>query len=309
LTWGFQVNFCLCTALVLLFLAAGLAESERTDFLRLVAQGLCLVMLPLCGIFGLVYATGLAAWLLTRGCARWWLRGSRQGTLEIGLATAALLGAAVGLALLPEPSAAYHSHHAGQVIQGTLNMLTTSIGPLGRGARPVSTILLVALSGWAGYLAWRAPSEGNRRSVLGAVMAVLGSSWLLALTIAYGRSGHGPDTTLQSRYGILMAPLPVCLYLALNLASRRMDQRRANLLVVALLVGLMSVNGRKGLRDGRTRQEWMNQVVQAVQRGEPARAIGERFSAQLQASPEEIQRHFEHLRLAGLPPYASTKHR
>jgi hypothetical protein len=214
LLMGYQLCFVLFTVLVTLLGVVAMRTTPENAFRSGVGAGLLLLLLALCGLFGLVVIPPVVVWLLylaavvRRGEPRW------KAAVLVGLA-------AVSVGYLALYFVGYHrpAHHpppgeggiaialvAGQTLAMAPGISLAAVWPavfagmLGLGA---ATLGVLVRSG-------RDPA--NRPAVVG-LIAVAAGVVGLALAIGIGRAGLGDDRGLWSRYSLLMWPLLGLAYL------------------------------------------------------------------------------------------------
>ena len=238
---GFALNLVL-TAWISYALIAVLARtSERPRWMSVIAIGISLVILPLCGGSGLVMLPPLILWFASYLC--WgWRSGREPGgwARAFGLSSLMACSAVVALYLVDYVKPAHHpsAPSLSAVASTTLEFLSLSVCPSVPGYWKAAALTVVALVAVAlirlTVVAVRLPHERPRALGLAAVIfSIIG----VAVSVGVSRSGFGPGAGLASRYVCLAAPLLSALYVTWLIYTPARAQRalQASLLLVVCL--------------------------------------------------------------------------
>ncbi len=205
LLWGWQVQFLSSTVLSGLVLLVIVQSGRRVKLHTGLVTGICLLLLPLCGVNGLALVPPLALWLIYLAASQWRSRDPHakgKSILTLGLAASALL--LVGLYLVGYEMVPHSPASRGLigVLKTGVGFLTIGLGPGTQSIWPFSGLgglglLLATALGLA--IVWRCnPQERHR--VLGFVL-FLGAMASLGLSL-----GVGGRYGLETRYVTLAIP-------------------------------------------------------------------------------------------------------
>lgn len=272
---------------ILLFLALLAAHGARLTPVPGLLAGLGLLLLPLCGAYGLPYTPPLACWLgyavLRRAhpapALRWLLLPFALGALVIG-----------GVYLVGYQSDNYNtpSSDIGTTVRAALGLAGCSFGVgvtrlgdwLGPGASAWSLPLWVGLGVWTTVLAavvvlarvWSVnPAERPRAAGL---LLFLASTAALALGTAYFRGG-GLEVASVPRYAALVLPALCCLYLVSEVYAPAAGKRVLQVGLLLLAAALIPLNTRAGLEFGRYCQESERAFLADLYSGVPGLLLAE----------------------------------
>jgi hypothetical protein len=194
------------------------------SFAVAVLSGLCLVMLPLCGVPGLVYVPALAIWLGFAGVLHWRsaARHAKRSALVIwGLMSTALLLAVLYFVGYQEPAQHLPTWQSGTTIlsfirgwlKTTWQFLSGGFGPAAEPSWPYSGLMMVGLvlltTGMLLMAAKGARRVEDRFRAVALVFFMV-AIICLALSVGVGRRGYG----FTLRYFLLAAPVLCWVYLA-----------------------------------------------------------------------------------------------
>jgi hypothetical protein len=245
---GFQVGFAMSVALACVWLLSALSWCERRQPVSLKWMGIALVLLPLCGAHGLVYAPplGLAALWLARSAPRF-------ARVYIALTVAAswvITAAYFRNYASPEE----HPHSAGVVASSriALEVLSLGWGWVGQMTWPASGLLMATFVFATAVLilvSVRVQPEDRERLL--AFAAVAAGTITLALGIGWGRSGFGPLAGFAVRYGILMLPLMAAGYLVWVRNGGRLCGSLVPMAMFTMSCLFLTQHCRTGLAEGR----------------------------------------------------------
>lgn len=299
---GFQISFAMSAGLVCVWLLAALFWYQHHERAGLKWMGVALVLLPLCGAHGLVYAPAL-------GVASIWLARSAQRFVRVYVVacavTAWLLCAAYFRNYL---SPEHHPHSAGLIdsLQISLEVLALGWGWVGQMIWPFSGVLVAALVLVTGITVAANMKNAQESDLCIAFFAVALSCILLAIGIGWGRSGFGPLAGFAVRYGILMLPLMAVCYLAWVRLGGRLTASLVPMAFFTVSCLFLTQHCRTGLSEGRQYSEQMRAFAMDLQAGRSAEEMSLRHGKLYPDSSVFAQR-LQCLRAAGIPRYSAPK--
>lgn len=301
--WAFQVGFIaplvLSGILLLIIVRKRPPLSARTALLF----GSSLVLLPFCGASGIVFVVPGTCWFVYCGVATWTeglSMNRRTGILVLGLSMLALL--LVGLYFV-----GYNRTPHGRatpdlwtMLRVSLEFLTTSYGPLARGAWPYVALvigILVVVSGGGLILAWF--KEPRQRSQSLGLLLFMASIAGLGLGVGSGRPGG-----FAARYVSLALPMLFCIYFMSQLfygSCRQFIQ----LVLFTLISSAWLANMNAGATFARDRHQALTAFEADISSGTPGRMLAERYQKTLNQirSVEFLEQHLYKLHKAGIEPY------
>ncbi len=285
-TWTFDFQFqFVATTLILGGFALLMLPDRRPRELGAIAPAALVPLLPLCGANGLLMAAPLTAWLLLDAFGLW--RRETGGFRRLAVAQAA--GAALTTVIVICYFRGWKVSNFGRTIHPALRpfartafqMITigfgTAVTAYWRWCAVVvaaSTILVVGALGseWA-RRRWDRPVIAQLAAIVAAVAVCLG--------VAFGRSASGGAAGLQSRYVTLGLCLPLAVYLAAQLAGRRVRRAVGGLFLVMTLA-LLWGNVGAALASARAFNANVARLRKALRAGESLPQISrETFSKQI----------------------------
>lgn len=269
--WSFEIQFVLSTLLAGTAFLVVLTGPARLTFRAALLGGGCLLLLPLCGLNGLLYVPGLMVWF---GLAAWRSRHeSSRRRLILFLCVGALPLLLSGYYFVGYQRA--FAVTAGVTVRDHLaTMLQFLAYGFGQGAAeswPISGIVSAALFASAGALLVLALLFGTPRDRVRAVGLTLffATFLLLAVAIGAGRSSFGPTAGFSARYSVLSVVGVCCLYLIWEIHGLPAGRSLARVLLFTLvLVGLAS-STQEGYREARGHRERMLALESDLRAGEP----------------------------------------
>jgi hypothetical protein len=302
---GFQVQFVSSTVLAgCLLVIIALARDRLTPGAALLA-GLCLLMLPLCGMNGLALVPALALWFGYSGVLCWRSpgpNGKRQGLLLLAFAVAALL--LVGLSFIDWNGPAHESPKWWRLTDlWSVLIRTTEVLGVSYGLeyfwcrfREFATLVLLLLSVAMLVLVWCAqPRERFRASGL---LLFLGAMGCLALTIGWGRPTQG----VAPRYVTLMAPVLCGVYLAWGIYGASSVGRLLQMCLFIFACLVFLPNLRAGFSGATAMSEPLEPSWRDLLAGEPLPMIVGRYGSVL-TDEESLDQSLQALKQAGVWPY------
>jgi hypothetical protein len=265
-------SFLAGMVLVILYMGGGRFTARTAA-----AAGVCLVLLPLCHGFGLMYAAGLSIGLSGIGLV------SSRSEEPTDRRTGRVLLAFSGLALLivalnfvgyerSRTMTPTGDPRLRTILRGMIGFLLTPFGvggsyPYDRWTRRGMLVLLAVAGGCvaAGLIGRRA---GGRRPAVGLGL-FLGTSLVAALATGYGRAPWGPDAASAARYSMPAVPTLLCLYLVWEACgpARLRPFGRAVLCLSILL--FLAPNWARGLEEGSGHRQAQEAFLADVRAGMP----------------------------------------
>ncbi len=301
LLWSWQAVLVLTALLAGLWLATVAGPGDRPNGRSLIAGGLLLVALSLCGAGGLVFVPPGALWLILAATP---LGGGRWRPLPILLALAALglVGAYFVGYRRPDHFAASPGPWASLV--ATSQFSAGAFGPAARSLWPISGIVVVGLLATAVIavlVAWKAKPEERLRAL--GLLAFLAGAAGLAIGVGWGRAGSGPSAGFEGRYATLAAPALCGAYVAWD----RLGPRGARGLLPAILCGLAIAttwpNAQYGRAYGENYARRMDAFRTDLASGRPPFELIRRHTPFVNYSQDSLVRYLPMLREARIGPF------
>jgi hypothetical protein len=283
--WSWQISLVTPAVLAGVFLVILVERGTTLSPGSAVLAGACLVMLPLCGMPGLVYVVPLAPWLAYAGIHSW--RSGEPAGKRTGLALWALVSAALALVavyLLDYPELERHPHlDVKATLETTLEFLTGGLGSQAASFWPFSgagVFGLFFLTG--GILVWslRRARSVDRSRVVG-LLCFLSAVALLALSVGLGRPGFG----FTPRYSVFAAPAFCCAYFIWGICSPPAVNHLAQMSLFSLAAFMLALNFQAGRDYGRDRRDHARAFVSDLQSGEPVSKLLARHAPALCPCP------------------------
>jgi len=311
LLMGFQIAVTIPVAAVCAFLAL-VAASPRLPAPRAAAGiGACLVVLPLCGGSGLTQAPPLLLWAALLGLRNRVARdASTRRSARILLAGAALSASIGALYLVgfERPPGAALATSPVRVATAALQFLSLSIGPVAEDLWPFSAVILVLPVLAAAAALVRALRGGTRDGSRAAgILACMASVALMALAVALGRAGMTEAPLFATRFVMLPAPILAAAFLGMLACAPPRIARIGTGGLCAVMLLLLPLNARTGVRYGRTREHDHHLVAVDVARGMAPLELAERHHARLLADEVRCAWMLLILQRHGLPPFGERR--
>ena len=273
LVWGWQLQFTLSVALTCVLLLAAVrapVTGAATGGRWALAAAAAMVLLPLCGANGLIFALAMAPWALFVA-ARGWRGGGApppappNGAAPVGPSGAerrgaVALGAAAVVAVLlvlvyfvgyerpswvpPNPGRRATVETAGKFAAMAFGPAVSARWELAIAAAvlvlaPTLVLLLARAPG-----AWRA--GGAERARVVGLACFAGGTGVLTLAVGYGRAAYVPTIGMPSRYVLLAAPSLCAAYFVWERYGGRAASRVVPAALCVALVALVPANTRQG---------------------------------------------------------------
>ncbi len=210
--WGAQFQFVSSTLFFSLILFV-VVFSARLSAGALVVIVLATLALPLCGGNGLTLVPPIAVWLIVLGLQRVRTKDSAAAAVALGggLASVGLsIFYLVGWHSTPHPWGKPTLLAAAGV---TAHLLASGLGPNFARFWPLGGIIVTVLLGATAVVLAAAVRRERFDGRAFALLALVGSLALLALSIGYGRGGRGWEYYLEFHYAPLALPMLCVVYL------------------------------------------------------------------------------------------------
>jgi hypothetical protein len=284
--WAWQVAYVAPVVLAGTLLLVVVGAGPQWGPGRAAVAGVCLVLLPMCGLAGLVYVPPLALWFGYVGIRQWRSSapGARRTSLLVwGFTVAALLVSGVSLVgLQPAP---YGELSFPGVWQTSMEYLSVSLSPKAVALTPYVGlgVLLLWLSGAAALLvaAGRTPAPDRARAL--GLLVFLAAGVGLALSVGLGRAGHGG----ASRYCLLGAPTWCCLYFAWEVAGSRAVAPFARMVLFTLVASVAALHVQEGRNYGKGRCQALDAFLGDLRAGAPTYQLIARHGPTLMPYPSD----------------------
>ena len=265
LLWGWQLQFVIATVVICVPLLVMVRYGARPSPPAAVAAAVSLVLLPLTGANGLVFAGVLAPWFAYTA----WVDGRSGGDPSPAprWTRVLLLGAAAGALLLcglyfvgyqrttwypPSPSPM-------ATLKTALKFAALGFGPAASHAWALSALASVAVVLAGGFLllpCLRRAGPERQRAI--GLLVFIGGYLALALLTAWGRAGSVPRFGMPARYTMLTVPLLCAVYLIAVLRDTRRASSAVQIALFGAMILLLPLNTREGLH-------WRNYYVGGMQ--------------------------------------------
>lgn len=321
LHWGHSVHYLFPFLLslilpVLAALAIGcvVASAESTTRPRgAFLAGASLLIMPLCGLTGLLYVPVMAAYFGFAGWACW---SGRRGWPRERTASA-ILFILVGLAVLVSGLyfIGYYRPWWNPPLPDLVSCLATALKVLALGFgvapedrwAPFVVLMLLLLAGtawcvWRGFLRQR----GFEQDRAAGFVLFLANAVGFAFVVGWGRAGWVPSFGIPSRYALLVAPAFIGCFLAWELFGSPLLQRWVPRLLALLMLVLVPWNTRAGDRwFADWYREGMTALQQDIDEGASISELAERHQPFLihMWTPEQLEEGMLWLRQAGIAPF------
>jgi hypothetical protein len=274
-----------------------------------VACGACVCLLALNGGHGLAQMPALVAWLALAAFAR--LRSSERDAQWTGralLASAALAIALIGVyfAGLASTSEAMHAHSFERIVAVALQFLGLALGAAGSRTWVWSLPLVLTLCSASALLLVKVARERpDDRARAAGILAVLAGVFTLALAVGWGRGDVG-----WGGFAIRYVTLPATALCCVDFAWCRYGTPRTaywmQAALFALVLGVLPINFREGLRYGRERARIDAAVRADIARGVAVHDLAARYSADFYSEPAPFERQLNALRDAAWTPFEGS---
>jgi hypothetical protein len=268
LLWTWQTTQVLPLVIVCVLLALGARHGLELPFALAVAAGLGVMLLPLCGVPGLVYVPALALWVAAvgarfRSLAELW---PRRTVILWTLAGGAVLLTALYFHRYPTPALpiTFGRAKVAALVTG-LKFVASSIGLAAKPLWPWSGVAIGAvLVATAAALLWTTWRERPQRRTWGLLLFLAGAACLTA-SVGLGKRGHG----FTPRYHLLAAPLLCTAFFAWGICLPAALARAMQLGLLLLVLLVSPYNFAAGLEYGRDYHRRMEAFRADLLAGQP----------------------------------------
>jgi len=284
LVWAWQFQFVSSAALICALLLAIARQRGSPTLRQSIVAGVSLVLLPLTGASGLVFAIALAPWtawagLTARRSARARETSTASGSLLLTSAIVAPMLVAVYFIGYVKPW--WNPPNPGrlQTLKTTLRFLTLAWGAGVRNAWTVSIIATVVLLALTMLLLMRAlvASVGDERQRAFGLLSFAGGCAVLALAIGWGRAATDMVSGMPMRYVLFAVPALCATYFIWELYAPAAPRYWLQVALCIAMILLLPWNTREGFGlPGRYDLGWrgwyvtgMNAVQQDIDAGIP----------------------------------------
>ncbi|MGA2061368.1 MAG: hypothetical protein ABSG67_12870 [Thermoguttaceae bacterium] len=281
LIWGFQLNFVTSVVLEGTILLIVLRCGSQISLKSVVLVTLCLVLLGLCGSYGLVFLPPMACWLFYAAACKWLSGGSRAKQIALVMLVFAAMPAALvwmyiqGLSASPEYMGLYASLRTG------IEFISFGIGPAAKEIWPVSGFLILivcAIIVRQCLMVFR-NQPAQRLRAAGFLMFFAGI-FTLATAIGFGRAYIGPMGGFETRYITLSAPLLLLVFFLYEVHGSPAMKHHVPRILFALMSVLFVINTQKGISYSRNLWKQTGKFEQDMRDGISAEAMGMRYAEQ-----------------------------
>ena len=284
LVWAWQFQFVSSAVLICALMLAVVRQREAPTMRQAIVAAASLVLLPLTGASGLVFALALAPW------AAW------VGITQLRLARAAHTSAMRGALLLTSAIAApilvgvyfigyvkpwWNPPNPGrlQTLKTTLRFLALAWGAAARNAWTISIIAIVLVLAVTMLVLLRAlvRARGAEQQRAFGLVSFAGGCGVLALAIGWGRAATDMISGMPMRYVLFAVPALCAAYFIWELYAPAAPRRWLEWALCVAMVALLPWNTREGFGlPGRYDIGWrgwyvtgMNAVEQDIRHGMP----------------------------------------
>jgi hypothetical protein len=275
----------------------------------IVAAGICQLLLPLQGANGLTFMPATTA-LLTIAAISRGREGTAQGMRHFRLIMAFVMGSLFITAL---HLGGYRATPGGRadiasVAPVAAQYLSLSFGTLSENLWSVTAFvaigLIVATSVALCIAATRRPEERVR--ALGFLLCLL-AIVTQAVAVGWGRSIHGELPGLRMRFVTMVAPLPLCIYLAWDSLAGPTAGKWVRVGLTGLMLALLPQITWMGLKDGGIRREMMVAFERDLRAGRSPEQLARIHHSRIFPWSEEYMAHaLRLLEQSRLGPYRSS---
>ncbi|MEQ9232886.1 hypothetical protein [Coleofasciculus sp. E2-BRE-01] len=284
LLWSWQLSFVVPTALIFALLLVMVTHPTLATSGAAVLSGVSLVLLPLCGAVGLVFALFLAPWLIYWGVRHWRTsktNGGRRWSSGFLMGTAAIALALVGLYFVGYQRPYWNppSPGLGATLKTAAMFVALGFGPVASkfwAPFVMAAFGLLVPSAGVAVLAVLRYQGWERYRALG-VLLFFGILAIFSLAMGYGRSGLVPTAGMPMRYVLFAVPTFCTAFFIWELYGQpryKILVQRGLLIVMCLLIPLNTAAGI--IIWGNWYQQGMNAVERDWLAGTPASILAQR---------------------------------
>ena len=284
LVWAWQFQFVSSAVLICALMLAVARQRGAPTMRQVVVAAVCLVLLPLTGASGLVFALALAPWAAWVGMSQFRAaRVDNSSPVRSALLLASAIAAPllVGVYFIGYVKPWWNPPNPGrlQTLKTTLRFLALAWGAAARNAWTIAIIAIVLVLAATMLLLVRAlaRARGAERQRAFGLLSFAGGCAVLALAIGWGRAATDMVSGMPMRYVLFAVPALCAAYFIWELYASEAPRRwLESALCVAMLV-LLPWNTREGFGlPGRYDIGWrgwyvtgMNAVEQDLRNGMP----------------------------------------
>ena len=314
LYWSWQLTQVLPVALVCALLLVIVTIEEKLRSASMIAGGVILVLLPLCGANGLLWLPLNLVFFGYYGFRSWQdaPRGSRprrSALFLLGAAALALVFSILYLADYQQPAWVPPNPGILPSLYASLQFLALGIGPAARTAWipaiAISLLILIPTIFILARAAYRFLGSSEEIRAAG-LLAYLSNGLLFALAMGYGRAGVIPQFGgWPLRYGHFVAPILFAAYFGWVLYLPTRFARAAGTVLAFSLLILLPLNSLHGYEWHYFNSAEDARLLAEIEAGTPMETIADRYLTTLSpwAEQEELTTYLYWLDEAGLPPF------
>ncbi|CAN5289620.1 hypothetical protein BH23GEM4_BH23GEM4_12630 [soil metagenome] len=282
LVWSWQIQFVLATVLTCGLLLVAVKHAGDLPPRDACIAGTCILLLPLSGANGLIFAVAMAPWLLFSALRMRAVTARRDSVMAGYLLLAAVAGALLLTVLyfVGYQRASWNppSPGVGATLKTAAKFLALGFGPAARAWWGVTELLALGIAGSTlGLLlaALRRRDQGERRRLFGLVSFAVGMA-TLALALGWGRAGLLPRVGMPPRYVLLSVPALCLAYFVWQLYGPPRYRSAVQLGLLGVMLALLPFNTRAGFGWRNWYSAGMLQVEQDIGAGLTAQEIAQR---------------------------------
>ena len=284
LVWAWQFQFVSSALLICALMLAIVRQRGAPTIGQSVIAALSLVLLPLTGASGLVFAIALAPWAAWVGMAqlreaRAAHRSSTRGALLLASAIAAPL--LVGVYFIGYVRPWWNPPNPGPLptLKTTLRFLALAWGAAARNAYAISIVAIVLVLAATLFVLVRAlaRARGAERQRAFGLLSFAGGCGVLALAIGWGRAATDMVSGMPMRYVLFAVPALCATYFIWELYAAESPRRWLEAALCVAMLVLLPWNTEAGFglpgRPGASWRGWyvtgMKSVEQDIRNGVP----------------------------------------
>ena len=311
--WAWQITFVISAALIFIYLAAASWDHGLLDVRTAATGAVALVLMPLTGATGLLFAAPAALWGVLLGVAAFRDRGSRKAGATLACFSVATLLVIGAYFIGYQRSQLTNSVRPAltTIVWGALECLNLSFGP-GLKNLPLIGMATSAIVISAGTLVCvrrllTSRSLIDRQHVAGLLVCIV-AGCLYAAGLSAGRVGivSGGYGGWPLRYALVLSPLLCAVYLAFGRFGAGSWRAKPQYIMLVAVVVLLPFNVMHGVAWTR----WYNARIHGawvdLQSRAPLPEMAVKASHKLAWPDEDLVDLIPMLRRAGLGPFAQS---
>jgi hypothetical protein len=289
LIWGFQLNFVTSVVLEGAILLIVLRCGSQISLKSVAIVSLCLILLGLCGSYGLVFLPPMACWLFYASACKWLSGGPRAKQIALVMSAFAAIPAVLvalylrGLGANPGYMGLYASLRTG------IEFISFGIGPAAKEIWPVSgflSLIVCAIIVRQCLMVFR-NQPAQRLRATGFLLFFAGII-VLAIAVGFGRAYIGPLGGFETRYITLSAPLLLLMFFLYEIDGSPATKHHVPRILFALMSVLFVINTQKGISYSTNLWKKIAKFEQDMRDGVPAEALGVRYADQWSSQAREL---------------------